>query len=90
MNAISAGSRYHVTGGKFLDSDDFLILQARKKRIIEVSKLVGTRKSWLEDSKQDEEYKRVIEFYKISKQKDIYKIDGTKNIRVKDLKTLYR
>ena len=48
------------------------------------------KKNWLAESKQEEECKRIIEFYKTSKQKDIFNSNDAKNIQVKDLKTLYR
>ena len=89
MHATTAGSRFHATGGEFLNSDDFFISQERKKRQSKVNELEQLKKNWLAESKQEEECKRIIEFYKTSKQKDIFNSNDAKNIQVKDLKTLY-
>ena len=48
MNAATAGSRFHATGGEYLNSDDYFISQERKQRSTKIEKL-KTKKQDFED-----------------------------------------
>ena len=48
MDAATAVSRFHVNGGKYLSSDDYVISQDRKQRHIKINEL-KTKKQDYED-----------------------------------------
>jgi len=90
MNATSAGSHFHKTGGKYLNSDDYFISQERKQCRIKY----GT----LKDKKQEHEDKRIryeeaqdlIQYFQEKKNKNAYNDIDAQVLLVSELKVLYK
>ena len=73
MNTSTVGGRCQATGGGFLNSDEFLISQERKRRKQQVGELEKKTKSCQEEykraQKRRERGKLVVETYMTSKLK---------------------
>ena len=87
--AATAGSRFHATGGEFLNSDDFFIAQERKTRTLKVKNLKAKKEEVDGKRALEAEAKTIIEDVQTKKGKDIYSEDGAKALTLSQLKVLY-
>ena len=87
--ASTIGSRFHATGGEFMNSDDFFVAEEIKQRNGGL-KILKTNKEQQENKKIRElESKAAIQNLLVDKNKDAYNEEGAKSLDSKGLKVLY-
>ena len=88
-NASTIGNRFHATGDKFLNWDNFFITEERKQHNIEL-KILKTKKEEHKTQKtRESEGNAAIQKLLVDKNKDAYTEEGAKALDVKGLKVLY-
>ena len=87
--ASTAGSRFHATGGKFLNSDNFFIAEESKQHNGELN-ILKTKKEQHENLKiRESEGKAATQKLLVDKNKYAYTEESEKLIDAKSLKVLY-
>ena len=87
--ASTAGSRFHATGGEFLNSDDFSIAEEIKQRNGELKVLKNKKEQNKTQKIRESEGKAAIQKLLVDKNKYSYTEEGAKSLDAKSLKVLY-
>ena len=90
MDATTAGSRFHATGGEYLNSDDYFISQERKQRHTKIEELKTRKQDYQEKLKGHEDAQRVIQDFQAKKNKDAFNDQDAQALLASELKILYK